>query len=473
MKFIKLTKEILDKQHLSILREIGRQIGVKAPAAIKTKEQLVQSILDVQNGVVMPIIPNKRGAKVKLNAIIPSELIDHERTFFEDYGDVEPRPQAVLCDSYMSHTGILDIHKDGYGFLRAKNYHNSKEDAHLSSAVIRKYNLKKGDLVTGLAERRTDSAPDVKEVLEINHSDPLTFRQRVNFEELTPCYPTERLLLESDRKEQNDLSLRLIDLFAPLGRGQRGLIVAPPKTGKTTLLKKIARAIEDNYPATYVIVLLIDERPEEVTDIQRAVLSDVVYSTFDQTAEHHVKVAELVVSHAKRLVERGQDVVILLDSITRLARAYNTVTESSGRTLSGGLDPVALQGPKRFFGSARNVEDGGSLTILATALVDTESRMDEVIFEEFKGTGNMEIVLSSVLAEKRIFPALDLFRSGTRKDELLLSEQELQAVAKLRSVLKNNKDATPSLIEMINKTKTNAEFLAKLDAWLELYRKQV
>ena len=471
MKFIKLTKEILEKQHLSILREIGRQIGVKAPAAIKTKEQLIESILDVQNGVVMPIIPNKRGAKVKLNAIIPSELIDHERTIFEEYGDFKPAPQFVLNDSYMSFTGILDIHKDGYGFLRAKNYHNSNKDAHVSSNVIRKYNLKKGDLVTGLAEPKTDSAPDIKQVTEINHQDPMMFRERSNFDDLTPCYPTERLMLESDRKEQNDIALRLIDLFAPLGKGQRGLIVAPPKTGKTTLLKKVARAIEDNDPATYVIVLLIDERPEEVTDIQRAVLSDVVYSTFDQTAEHHVKVAELVVSHAKRLVEGGQDVVILLDSITRLARAYNSVTESSGRTLSGGLDPVAMQGPKRFFGSARKVEDGGSLTILATALVDTESRMDEVIFEEFKGTGNMEIHLSKALAEQRIFPAIDLFKSGTRKEELLLTEQELLSASKLRAILKNNKDATQNLIEMVSKTKNNAEFMSKLDAWLELYKK--
>ena len=316
---------------------------------------------------------------------------------------------------------------------------------------------------------REGESPSLQAVIAINDLEPKLFLRRAYFDDLTPYYPTQRIKLETG--EGGDIAIRCIDLFSPLGMGQRGLIVAPPKTGKTTLLKKIAQSIEKNYPQIKLIMLLIDERPEEVTDMKRSVSGEVVFSTFDENAEHHVRAAELVINRAKRLVEVGQNVVILMDSITRLARAYNNIVESSGKTLSGGLDPAAMYGPKRFFGAARNIEDGGSLTILSTALIDTGSRMDDVIYEEFKGTGNMEIHLSRELSEKRIFPAIDLYKSGTRKEELLLSERELSAVYKLRKILAEREDATDSLLEMMKKAKSNDDFLSKLDVWLKLYGK--
>ncbi len=466
MNFIKFTREILEKQHLSILREIGRQIGVKAPAAIKTKNQLIQSILDIQSGVVEPNPKNNRGAHVKMNPSL-SQFIKDESTEYPAY-EFAQTPNVYLSDSSIPVQGVLEIHKDGYGFLRVNNYENSKQDAHVSSAIIKKFNLRRGDFVNGYAIPKNENAPDVQDVIEINGTSIDRFKVRKDFDDLTPCYPEEQIKLE---RPNADISMRCIDLFAPLGMGQRGLIVAPPKTGKTTLLKNIARSIEKNYPAVKLIVLLIDERPEEVTDFSRAICSEVVYSTFDEGAEHHVRVAELVLQRAKRLVEMGKDVVILLDSITRLTRAYNYLVEPSGKTLSGGIDPMALQAPKRFFGSARNIEDGGSLTILSTALVDTESRMDDVIFEEFKGTGNMEIKLSRELSEKRIFPAIDLDKSGTRKDDLLLTSEELDGVIKIRRLLSEKKCATDALIEMLKKTKDNQDLLSRLDAWIKIYQK--
>ena len=294
------------------------------------------------------------------------------------------------------------------------------------------------------------------------------YAKRRNFDELTPYYPTQKITLELE-DQPDDVSIRSIDLFSPIGFGQRGLIVAPPKTGKTTLLKKLAQSIEINYPYAKLMVLLIDERPEEVTDFKRSVSSEVIYSTFDETAEKHIKVAESVLTRAKRLVEIGKDVVILLDSITKLTRAYNCKVDS-GRTLTGGLDVSALASPKKFFGSARNIEEGGSLTIISTALVETGSRMDDVIFEEFKGTGNMEINLSRSLSEKRFFPAIDLYKSGTRKDDLLLTSKEFETVSKLRTALSTRADATESVIEMMKKTKTNAEFITKANAWLKMYQ---
>ena len=464
MKFIKFSKEILEGQHLAILREIGRQIGVKAPSAVKSKSELVQQILDVQNGVVEPAPQTNKGAHLKMSPEIPKSLLAEEKEC-PDYKFSSDN--VFVSDSLITLEGVLEVHKDGYGFLRVKNYENSKDDAHVSSNFIRKYNLRRGDKVKATALPKNGNAPDVQEVIEINGTSIERFTKRVDFDDLTPYYPTQRIKLEGE----NDLSIRCIDLFSPIGMGQRGLIVAPPKTGKTTLLKKIASAIENNYPAVKLIVLLIDERPEEVTDFSRAINSEVVYSTFDEGADHHVRVAELVMNRAKRLVEMGKNVVILLDSITRLARAYNYLVEPSGKTLSGGIDPTALQGPKRFFGSARNIENGGSLTILSTALVDTESRMDDVIYEEFKGTGNMEIHLSKELSEKRIFPAIDLYKSGTRKDELLLTEEEQSAVKKLRKILSESKDATDNLLEMLKKTNDNQEFITKLDAWLKIYQR--
>ena len=468
--FKKLSNELLDKQHLSVLREIGRVIGVKSSTS-KKKEDLIKGILDIQNNKLKPVEPSKRGAPPKIKIDISAFLEAESKE--KPYDDVPLEHKNLTFNDSSSGAivveGVLELHVSGFGFLRVNNYENSKEDVYVSPQNIRKYNLRRGDKVKAKAKTvREGDSMALQEVLSINDLTPETFLKRANFDDLIPYYPTERIKLETFN---NDLSIRCIDLFAPLGMGQRGLIVAPPKTGKTTLLKLIAKSIEKNHPEVKLIVLLIDERPEEVTDIRRSVNGEVVFSTFDEGAEHHIRAAELVVNRAKRLVEVGQNVVILMDSITRLARAYNNTIESSGKTLSGGLDPVALQGPKRFFGSARNIENGGSLTILSTALIETGSRMDDVIYEEFKGTGNMEIHLSRELSEKRIFPAIDLYKSGTRKDELLLTEEEQKVVYELRRILQQRTDATDSLLDMLKKTKNNEEFISKVPVWLQLYKK--
>ena len=471
-KFIKFNKEQLEGLHLSVLREIGRQIGVKAPAG-KNKLGLISAILAIQSKTAQPVPPNKRGAPPKI-------FIDVSEFYANDdnvnYTDKPYKKGVEFCDSQpesdiFTVEGVLEQHVSGYGFLRTNNYENSKDDIYVSNQNIRKYNLRRGDKIKATAKivREGDSAA-LQEVLAINDLEPSLFLKRTSFDDLLPYYPTDRIKLETEG-ENNDLSIRLIDLFCPLGMGQRGLIVAPPKTGKTTLLKYIAQSIEKNYKDVKLIMLLIDERPEEVTDIKRSVKGEVVFSTFDEGPEHHIRAAELVINRAKRLVEVGQNVVILMDSITRLARAYNNTIESSGKILSGGLDPVAMQGPKRFFGAARNIENGGSLTILSTALIETGSRMDDVIFEEFKGTGNMEIHLSRSLSEKRVFPAIDINKSGTRREELLLDKSELDAVYKLRNILANQIDMTDTLIEMFKKTSTNADLVQKADAWAKLYRK--
>lgn len=469
IEFISFTLETLEKELLNVVREIGRQIGVKSPTS-KKKNQLVKEIMAIQKGELRPVPVSKRGAPPKIS-------IDISKFYKNNYYDDKYPGQTFVKDSgeksqkeYVIE-GVLEQSSSGYGFLRANNYENSREDVYVSLQNIRKYNLRKGDKIKAMARPATsgDNAGALQSVISINDLSPELFLKRKNFDDLTPYYPTERIVLET--QGDSNLSRRVIDLFAPLGKGQRGLIVAPPKTGKTTLLKTIAQSIEANHPEIKLIVLLIDERPEEVTDIKRTIKGEVVFSTFDEGAEHHVRASELVINRAKRLVEVGQDVVILMDSITRLARAYNNVVESSGKTLSGGLDPVAMNGPKRFFGSARNVEEGGSLTILSTALVDTGSRMDDVIYEEFKGTGNMEIHLSRELAERRIFPAIDLFRSGTRKEDLLLSEKELLAVYKLRKILADKPNSTENLIDMIKKTKDNLDLTEKADAWAKLYQK--
>jgi len=353
--------------------------------------------------------------------------------------------------------GVLEILADGYGFLRTYNYSQSGEDIYISPSQIRRFNLRTGDFVAGQVRppKEGERYFALLRVEAVNDEDPEQLSERLHFDDLTPIYPQERIILENDPQ---DISTRLIDMFAPLGRGQRGLIVSPPKAGKTTLLKKIANSITCNHPEIHLIVLLIDERPEEVTDMQRSVKGEVVSSTFDEPPENHIKIAELVLERAKRLVEHKKDVVILLDSITRLARAYNLVVPSSGKTLSGGVDPNALHKPKRFFGAARNVEEGGSLTIVATALIETGSRMDDVIFEEFKGTGNMELHLERKLAEKRIFPALNVWKSGTRKEELLLHPEELEAVWLLRRLMSSG-EIPESLMAKLKETQTNREFL--------------
>jgi len=359
--------------------------------------------------------------------------------------------------------GILEVLPDGFGFLRSDNYLSGAQDIYVSPAQIRRFNLKTGDKLCGIT-RAPKEGEKFKALIFVNtvNDDKLEVAiNRKSFDQLVPIYPDESLKLETTRQET---ATRLIDLIAPIGKGQRGMIVAPPKAGKTVLLKKVANAITENYPDVELIVLLIDERPEEVTDMQRSIKGEVIYSTFDELPEHHIKVAEMVLERAQRLVEHKKDVVILLDSITRLARAYNLTIPPTGRTLSGGLDPGALHKPKKFFGAARNIENGGSLTILATALIETGSRMDDVIFEEFKGTGNMELHLDRKLSEKRIFPAVDINKSGTRKEELLLNKDEYEAILNIRKQLsnQNNSDFTETIINLLVSTKNNDELVEKV-----------
>lgn len=369
--------------------------------------------------------------------------------------------------------GVLEV-MDGYGFLRVENYCSGPNDVYVAIAQMRRFNLKMGDFVEGRTRPRREG--DKYEALlyidRVNGMDPDTNAKRKSYDELVPIFPNERYTLETAGKS-NGLAVRLIDLIAPIGKGQRALIVSQPKAGKTTLLKQIANGISDNYPDTHLIVLLIDERPEEVTEMKRSIRGEVAYSTFDELPEHHTRVAEMVQERAMRLVEQGKDVVVLLDSLTRLTRAYNLVIPPTGRTLSGGMDPGALHKPKRFFGAARNIENGGSLTVIATALVETGSRMDDIVYEEFKGTGNMEIHLDRRLSEKRIFPAIDIYKSGTRREELLLSKQELEGVYMLRKVLAGGAsgDVTEQVISMMDKTSANEDFLLRLREWIRIYEK--
>ncbi|CAH0338771.1 MULTISPECIES: transcription termination factor Rho [unclassified Rhizobium] len=365
--------------------------------------------------------------------------------------------------------GVVEVLQDGFGFLRSANanYLPGPDDIYISPSQIRRFSLKTGDTVEGpiRGPKEGERYFALLKVNTINFEDPEKIRHKVHFDNLTPLYPNERFKMELDIPTTKDLSARVIDLVAPLGKGQRGLIVAPPRTGKTVLLQNIAHSITANHPECYLIVLLIDERPEEVTDMQRSVKGEVVSSTFDEPAVRHVQVAEMVIEKAKRLVEHGRDVVILLDSITRLGRAYNTVVPSSGKVLTGGVDANALQRPKRFFGAARNIEEGGSLTIIATALIDTGSRMDEVIFEEFKGTGNSEIVLDRKVADKRIFPSMDILKSGTRKEDLLVPRQDLQKIFVLRRILApmGTTDAIEFLIDKLKQTKNNGDFFDSMN----------
>ena len=360
--------------------------------------------------------------------------------------------------------GVLDINNaEGFGFLRPINYSTSQEDIYISSSQIRRFALRNGDLVAGPARppRTGEKFNGLMQVGAVNGKDPEDAKERDHFPGLTPLYPEKQMQLETTTGR---IASRMLDLICPIGFGQRGLIVAPPKAGKTSLLKEIANGITTNYPEAELIILLIDERPEEVTDIERTVDAEVVFSTFDQTPEHHIKVSELVLERALRLVEDGREVIVLLDSITRLARAYNLTIPPSGRTLSGGIDPAAFYRPKRFFGSARNIEDGGSLTILATALIETGSRMDDVIYEEFKGTGNAEVHLSRELAERRVFPAIDVKRSGTRKEEILLDSHVLEAVWKVRNTMKGDGlETSEQIVKQLRETKSNKDFIKRID----------
>ncbi|WIF96043.1 transcription termination factor Rho [Caminicella sporogenes] len=434
----------LENRKLSELREIARGLEIKNYSKYR-KNELIELILERKE--------NKEEKKdLKINYIIDREELPEKIN-----SELEKNNEADVVE------GVLEIMPDGFGFLRFHNFLSSELDVYVSPSQIRKFNLKTGDKVLGIT-RPAKSGEKFRALLyvqKVNGDDPEIAAKRPNFENLTPIYPNERLTLENN---PSDLSMRLIDLIAPIGKGQRGLIVAPPKAGKTILLQNIAKSISKNYPDIEIIVLLIDERPEEVTDMKRSIDAEVIYSTFDELPNHHIKVAEMVLNRAQRLVEQKKDVVILLDSITRLARAYNLTIPASGRTLSGGLDPAALHKPKRFFGAARNVEEGGSLTILATALIETGSRMDDVIFEEFKGTGNMELHLDRKLSEKRIFPAVDINKSGTRREELLLNQRELETVWSIRRAMSNNsvQEVTEAIINQLMATKTNAEFIEKM-----------
>ncbi|MBM7615080.1 transcription termination factor Rho [Alkaliphilus hydrothermalis] len=455
--------EALEEMKLQEIRDIAKGMGMKYVTKHK-KDEIVQWIKDNYK----PIIDEgTSGSIVKEEA--PKEQVQkpaNPRTknqgLPEHLSDEIPAGEEVNIAE-----GILEIHTDGYGFLRRENYLSSDDDIYISPSQIRRFNMRTGDKITGIT-RPPKSGEKFKALLyvkKINGVDPESATKRPNFEVLTPIYPNERINLELNSTE---LSTRLIDLIAPIGKGQRGMIVAPPKAGKTILLQKIANSIATNYPDMDIIVLLIDERPEEVTDMQRSIKGDVVYSTFDELPSHHIKVAEMVLNRAQRLVEHGRDVVILLDSITRLARAYNLTIPPTGRTLSGGLDPGALHKPKRFFGAARNLEEAGSLTIIATALIETGSRMDDVIFEEFKGTGNMELHLDRKLSEKRIFPAIDVNKSGTRREELLLSQGELETIWSVRRALGNSsvQDVTEKIVSSLMETKNNLEFV-------EMFKKRI
>ena len=463
-----MDKTILKAKKVAELKEIARTCGVYGYDKLK-KDELIAAIMGngyIEKESTGPQPEQLGGLEAKQQASQPKKIAadsdkrvetavrrqeipeEEERSAAEE----KQRPQVE---------GILELAEGGFGFLRFSNFLTSDRDIYVSPTQIRRFNLKTGDKIKGISRlpKEGERFGALLYVNSVNGDEPGVAIRRPDFDSLTPVFPYERISLEGNSR---DLATRLIDLVAPIGRGQRGLIVAPPKAGKTVLLKNIANTIEKNYPGMELIVLLVDERPEEVTDMKRSLASgEVIYSTFDETPQHHVKVAEMVLARAQRLVEHKKDVVILLDSITRLARAYNLVVPASGRTLSGGLDPGALHKPKKFFGAARKMEEGGSITILATALVETGSRMDDVIFEEFKGTGNMELHLDRQLSEKRIFPAIDLNRSGTRREDLLLSAEELGAIWTMRRALANRgvQEITETVIDNLMYTKSNKEFI--------------
>ena len=432
----------LEEMSIKDLKDLAKEKGVKNISKLK-KQELIDALADVND--------------TSKNDTLKEEIK-------EDFKKENDGSYTITNEGDTITEGILEVMPDGFGFLRGDNYLSTNKDVYVSPTQIRRFKLDTGDRIKGIIRtpKEEEKFPALIYVIEVNNEHPEKCMKRKSFDDLIPIYPNKRIKLETN---SSSYTMRLMDLLCPIGKGQRGLIVAPPKAGKTTILKQIANSITENNPEIELIVLLIDERPEEVTDMKRSIKGDVIYSTFDELPEHHVKVAEMVLERAKRLTEQEKDVVILLDSITRLARAYNLVIPSSGRTLSGGLDPSALHKPKRFLGAARNTENAGSLTILATALVDTGSRMDDVIFEEFKGTGNMEVHLDRNLSEKRIFPAIDMNKSGTRREDLLLTPNELNTMYSLRKVMSNmsNIEITEQLINIIMTTKNNTEFLSKLD----------
>lgn len=483
---VSMDLEDLKKKKISDLRYIGKMLGIKSMTKM-TKQELIEAILDSE----------QKAAESKEETAEPAAELEQEQEqerpapakgkksrksgtpkrqkkneasegaapkTEENAEQEEKKDDAKPQDNTEEAEGLLEILPEGYGFLRVGKYLSGSKDVYVPPTLIRKFGLKTGDQIRGRSkmQRENDKYHALCFINTINGDSIDVAFKRKPFESLTPIYPDEKIRLET---VQNELSTRLIDLIAPIGKGQRGMIVSPPKAGKTVLLKKIANAISENYPEIKLIILLIDERPEEVTDMRESVKGDVISSTFDEMPEKHIKVSEMVFERAKRLVEHGNDVVILMDSLTRLARAYNITIAPTGRSLSGGLDPGALYNPKRFFGAARNIRGGGSLTIVATALIDTGSKMDDVIFEEFKGTGNMELHLDRKLSEKRIFPAIDINKSGTRKEELLLSEKELNSVFAIRRAMSNlgTGDVTEMIVNKMTKTANNEEFIKKIN----------
>ena len=471
-----MATENYNEMTLVNLNEIAKEKGIKNISKLK-KSELIEELVKItpnkieKNGVILTekIAPKNRNIEASIhieenvnNEAYVSNSRDRYNVTEEDKEEKKERLKVMINESNSS-KGVLEIQENNsFGFLRCNNYLTGENDIYVSPSQIRRFNLRTGDEVEGKVREAKDGEK-FKALLfveKVNGESPDKAIGRKNFENLTPIYPNERLHLETDNGR--DLSSRLMDFMCPIGKGQRGIIVAPPKAGKTTLLKRIAQNISKNYPDIKLIVLLIDERPEEVTDMKRSINGDVIYSTFDEEPQNHAKVSQMVLERAKRMVEQGKDVVILMDSITRLSRAYNLTITPTGRTLSGGLDPGALLMPKKFFGAARNVEEGGSLTILATALVETGSRMDDMIFEEFKGTGNMEVHLDRRLQERRIFPAIDIYKSGTRKEDLLLSDEEKEVAFAIRRNMNrdgNIESITETLINMLSKTKNNKEFM--------------
>ncbi|MBM6820399.1 MULTISPECIES: transcription termination factor Rho [Clostridia] len=465
-----MTRETYAEMTLVDLKNKAKELGIKNISKLK-KSEIIDELVKVtpnaieKNGVILTekIAPKVREQENSNNTFSNNHENRENYSMTEEQKEEKKERLKVMINESGSSKGVLEVQENNnFGFLRCNNYLTGENDIYVSPSQIRRFNLRTGDEVQGKV-REAKEGEKFKALLfveKVNGDNPEKAIGRKNFETLTPIYPNERLHLETDNEK--DLSSRLMDIICPIGKGQRGIIVAPPKAGKTTLLKKVAQNISKNHPDIKLIVLLIDERPEEVTDMKRSINGDVIYSTFDEEPQNHAKVAQMVLERAKRMVEQGKDVVILLDSITRLSRAYNLTINPTGRTLSGGLDPGALIMPKKFFGAARNIEEGGSLTILATALVETGSRMDDMIFEEFKGTGNMEVHLDRRLQERRIFPAIDIYKSGTRKEDLLLSDEEKEVAFAIRKIMYrdgNIENVTENLINMLSKTKNNKEFI--------------
>ena len=437
-----MMREKYESLPLATLKDLAKARGLKGISTMK-KAELIERMLEEDE-------KEKKSARETVKELSANT------------GDKEVHDIDKLDSGITAH-GILEVMQDGYGFIRSANYLPGENDVYVSPSQIRRFNLKTGDILEGNTRIKTqqEKFSALLYLSKINEMDPMKAMHRKNFEDMTPIFPNERLSLECGK---TSTAMRIMDLMSPIGKGQRGMIVAPPKAGKTTLLKQVALSVQKNNPEVHLLILLIDERPEEVTDIRESIEGpnvEVIYSTFDELPEHHKRVSEMVIERAKRLVEHKKDVMILIDSITRLARAYNLTVPPSGRTLSGGLDPAALHMPKRFFGAARNMREGGSLTILATALVDTGSKMDDVVYEEFKGTGNMELVLDRKLSEKRMFPAIDILKSGTRREDLLLSKEEQEAVESMRRALNGLRpeEAVDNILNMFSRTRNNEELI--------------